>query len=234
MTTPQTASKSKASILVVDDHPIFREGVVQLVNRQPDMMVCGEAGNVASATTEVEARRPQLVLLDLRLGTGDVFELIKGWKARFPGLLVLILSQHDEALYAERALRAGADGYVMKEEASAEAVNAIRAVLAGEMYVSRKITGGLLHKLIQSKPAARDASVEVLSDRELHVYQMLGSGLSSQKIADDLHLSIKTIETYRENIKHKMGLRNAAELIQHATQWTQSALPRDPRLPPSL
>lgn len=220
-------SENKALILVVDDHPIFREGVIQLINRQADLTVCGEAGSVAAATQVLETLGPRLVLLDLRLGTSDVFELIKGWKKRFSDLRVLILSQYDEALYAERALRAGADGYVMKEEAPEETISAIRAVLAGEMYVSRKMAAGLLHKLIQNKPVARDASVEVLSDRELHVFRMIGAGLSSRKIADDLHLSIKTIETYRENIKHKLGLRNAAELIRLATQWMQTSAPRE-------
>jgi DNA-binding NarL/FixJ family response regulator len=218
--------QNKASVLVVDGHPIFREGVTQLINRQPDMIVCGEAGDVEIAKQVLESRRPRLVLLDLRLGTSDVFELIKGWKCRFPRLRVLILSAYEETLYAERALRAGADGYVMKDEASDETIRAIRAVLAGEMYVSRKMAAGLLHKLIQRKSAARDASVEALSDRELHVFRMLGAGLSSRKIGDDLQLSIKTIETYRENIKHKLGLRNATELIRQATQWVQNSAPQ--------
>ncbi len=233
MTHATSHLKNKAPILVVDDHPIFRDGVTQLINRQPDMMVCGEAGSVPTAMQVLEARAPRLVLLDLRLGTGDVFDLIKGWKSRFPELRVLILSQHDEALYAERALRAGADGYVMKEEAPEETIGAIRAVLAGEMYVSRKMTVSLLHKLIENKSVVRDGGVEVLSDRELHVLQMLGVGLSSHKIADELHLSIKTIETYRENIKHKLGLRNAAELIRRATQWVQSAGPKELGGPPA-
>jgi DNA-binding NarL/FixJ family response regulator len=219
--------RSKASILVVDDHPIFREGVTQLIKRQPDMVVCGEAGNVATATQLLEAHHPELVLLDLRLDSSDVFELIKGWKIRFPDLRVLILSAYDEALYAERVLRAGASGYVMKAETSEETISAIRAVLAGEMYVSRKIAFRLLHKLIQSKPVVRDARVEALSDRELQVFWMLGAGLGSREIGDKLHLSIKTIETYRENIKHKLDLRNAAELIRLASQWVQTAASRD-------
>lgn len=213
--------KNKTSVLVIDDHPIFREGVARLINRQPDLSVCGETGNLATAKQVLEARRPSLVMLALRLGTSDIFELIKGWKSRFPELRVLILSAYDEALYAERALRAGASGYVTKEETPEETISAIRAVLAGEMYVSRRIASCLLQKLILSKPVVRDAGVETLSDRELQVFLMLGTGLSSRKIADHLHLSIKTIETYRENIKHKLHLRNAAELIRHAAQWAQ-------------
>jgi DNA-binding NarL/FixJ family response regulator len=224
--------KTKATILVVDDHPIFREGVTQLINRQPDMAVCGEAGNRAAALQLLETRRPSLVLLDLRPGTGDVFELIKGWKSRFPELRVLILSAYDEALYAERALRAGAGGYVRKEETAEETIGAIRAVLAGELYVSRKIGSTLLRKFILSKPAVRDAQVEALSDRELQVFMMLGAGLGSRQIGINLHLSIKTIETYRENIKHKLGLQNAAELIRIATLWAESSAAKDLADPP--
>jgi DNA-binding NarL/FixJ family response regulator len=217
----------KVPILVVDGHPIFRQGLIQLIDNEVDMMVSGEAGDVATAKQMLEARNADLVLLELRLGSGDVFELIKGWKGRYPKLRVLILSAYDEALYAERALRAGAAGYVMKEEDPQETLNAIRTVLAGELYLSHRMASCLLHKLIQAKPAARDGQVEGLSDRELQVFRMLGTGLGSRKIGDDLHLSIKTIETYRENIKHKLGLRNAAELIRIATQWVQTSVPND-------
>ncbi len=217
----------KAPILVVDDHPIFRQGLIQLINKEPDMAVCGEAGDVGTATQMLEANYADLALLELRLGTSDVFELIKGWKGRYPKLRVLILSAYDEALYAERALRAGAAGYVMKDEPSQETINAIRAILAGEMYLSRRMASTLLHKLIQTKPAVRDGQVEGLSDRELQVFRMLGTGMGSRRIGDDLHLSVKTIETYRENIKHKLGLRNAAELIRLATQWVQTSVSND-------
>jgi len=208
---------------VVDDQPIFRLGLLQIINSEPDMIVCGEAGDLASARQIMETRLPHLVLLDLRLGTSDVFELIKGWKSRFPDLRVLILSAYDEALYAERALRAGACGYVMKQEAPEQTICAIRAALVGEMYLNRQMASRLLHKLLLRKPFLRDAHVEVLSDRELQVFRMLGAGLGTRKIGDDLRLSIKTIETYRENIKHKLGLRNASELIRRATRWLQTS-----------
>ena len=172
------------------------------------------------------------MLLDLRLGASDVFETIKGWKGRFPHLRVLVLSQFDEALYAERALRAGADGYVTKEASSEETLSAIRAVLAGDMYVSRTMAVGLVYKLIQGRNRGPETRVEGLSDRELHVFRMLGEGCSSRKISDDLHLSIKTIETYRENIKHKLGLRNAAELIRQATQWVHASASQALASPP--
>jgi DNA-binding NarL/FixJ family response regulator len=224
----------KASILVVDGHPIFRQGLIQLVNSAADMTVCGEAGDVLTARQILETRLADLVLLELRLGSGDVFELIKGWKERHPKLRVLIVSAYDEALYAERALRAGAAGYVMKEEGAEETLNAIRAVLTGEMYLSRRMASRLLHKLIQAKPTVRDGQVEGLSDRELQVFRMLGTGLGSRMIGDDLHLSVKTIETYRENIKHKLGLRNAAELIQLATQWVQTSVPSEAGSPAAV
>jgi DNA-binding NarL/FixJ family response regulator len=217
----------KAAILVVDSHPLFRKGLAQLINTEPGLTVCGEAGDMATAAQLLEARPPDLVLLDLRLGTGDVFELIKGWQSRFPGVRVLILSAYDEILYAERALRAGASGYAVKEDAPEETLNAVRTVLAGEMYLSRQMASSLLQKLIRRKPAARDARVDVLSDRELQVFRMLGAGLGSRKIGADLGLSIKTIETYRENIKHKLGLRNAAELLRLATQWVQTSAPNN-------
>ncbi len=222
----------KAAILVVDGHPLFRKGVSDVINLEADLAVCGETGDAGTAMQLLEARRPDLVLLDLRLGTSDVFELIKGWKGRFPTLRVLVLSAYEEALYAERALRAGAGGYVMKEEPPEETITAIRAVLAGEMYVSRKMASCLLHKLIQTKSVVRDARVEALSDRELQVFRMLGTGMGSRKIGDDLRLSIKTIETYRENIKHKLGLRNGVELIRLATQWVQTSAPKGVGNPP--
>ncbi len=223
---------SKAPILVVDDHPIFRQGLIQLINNEPDLKVCGEAGDAATARQILEAHHADVALLELRLGTSDVFDLIKGWKGRYPKLRVLILSAFDEALYAERALRAGAVGYVMKEEPPQETLSAIRAVLAGEMFLSRKMASCLLHKLIQAKPPVRDGQVEGLSDRELQVFRMLGTGLGSRRIGDELHLSIKTIETYRENIKHKLGLRNASDLIRRATQWVQTSVPPDASPPP--
>lgn len=216
-------SKPKARILVVDDHPLLREGVRQLINRQSDLVACGEAADLPGATTAVETCQPDLVLLDLRLGSGDTLEFVKSVKARFPHVSILILSQHDEALYAERVLRAGASGYVMKEEAAQEVLSAIRAVLAGELYVSRKMAILLLHKLLRGRPTAPDNRLAGLSDRELQVFQMLGAGLGSRRIAAELHLSIKTVETHRESLKHKLGLPTGAELVRHATRWVESS-----------
>jgi len=220
MTTP-TGSSKKARILVVDDHPLLREGVMQLINRQRDLSACADAASLIEAQAALEKHTPDLILLDLRLGGGDVLEFIKSSRARFPKVQILILSQHDEPLYAERTMRVGASGYVIKEEAPEEVLTAIRAVLAGETYVSRKIATLVLQRMIPTAHAGNAPRLEDLTDREFTIYQLIGSGLSSREIADQLSLSVKTIETHRENIKHKRGLRNAAELVQDATDWVR-------------
>jgi DNA-binding NarL/FixJ family response regulator len=195
---------------------------VQLINRQTDMVCCGEVSSAAAARQAIAQKQPELILLDLRLGASDGLELIKSLKTEFPKLLILVLSQYDESLYAERALRAGAGGYLMKEEASEEVVNAIRMVLSGQLYISRKMAALVLHKVLQNPPKSGDVGVESLTDRELQVFQLIGAALSTQEIAKKLGLSFKTIETYRENIKHKLNLRTAAELVQAATGWVQN------------
>jgi DNA-binding NarL/FixJ family response regulator len=220
-TNVAATAAQKARVLIVDDHPLLREGVAQLINRQSDMLCCGEAADVSSASTAIELHQPNVVLLDLRLGTGDTLELIKSAKARFPTVAIIVLSQHDEALYAERALRAGAVGYVMKQEASEEVLHAIRIVLIGELYVSRKMTPLILRKLLKADPA-KDGTLADLSKRELQVFQLLGAGLGSRQIAEQLGLSIKTIETYREKIKDKIGVHTAPQLIQQAINWVQN------------
>jgi len=216
---PLIANTDKASVLVVDDHPLFRHGVTLLIDRQSDLYCCGEADSVASAQAAVATKKPRVVLLDLRLGNEDGVELIKALKARFASLHILVLSQHDEALYAERALRAGANGYIMKEEATDEVLIALRTVLAGQPYVSRKMAALVLHKMLENKPNQRGDGIVNLSDRELQVFQLIGTGLSARQIATDLHLSSKTIHTHRENIKNKLGLHTAAELVCHASDW---------------
>lgn len=215
---------TKARILVVDDHPLMREGLASLIKRHEDFIFCGGAGSVAETHEAVKTAKPDLVLLDLFLNGGDGLELIKVLKSQFPSLLILVLSQFDESLYAERVLRAGAHGYVMKERAVKEVVDAIRMILAGELYVSSKVAALALQKMIRTKPDTKNGSngdgcVENLSDRELQVFQLLGIGMGTRKIADKLNLSLKTIETHRENIKRKLGLRGATELVNHATHW---------------
>jgi DNA-binding NarL/FixJ family response regulator len=217
-TSPAAKSSGKVRILVVDDHPLARAGVSQWINRQPDMMVCAQADTVESADAELTRQRPDLLLLDLWLGAGDTLEFIKLTRARWPQVAIVVLSQHDETLYAERALRAGARGYVMKQESSEDILNAIRTVMGGDLYLSRRMTPLLLRRLLTADTDA-SGTLACLSDRELHVFQLLGAGLSSRQIAEELKLSIKTVETHRENIKHKLRIPNAAELVKQASAW---------------
>lgn len=214
-------SPKKGRVLVADDHPIVRDGLVQLINQQADLICCAEAATQAEVFAAVTSHKPDLLVLDLRLRDGDGLELIKSLKSQHPDLPVLVLSQFDEELYAERALRAGALGYVMKEQASNEVVDAMRMVLKGKIYVTPEMTARLLQKAITSRPATTAPTSENLTDRELQVLQFLGSGLSTREIAEKVRLSVKTVETYREHLKHKLNLRNSEELIYYARSWVE-------------
>lgn len=220
---PATSNPRKR-VLVADDHPIVRDGLVQLINQQADLMCCGQAATQTEVFAAITSHRPELLVLDLRLKDGDGLELIKSLKSQHPDLPILVLSQFDEELYAERALRAGAFGYVMKEQASKEVVDAMRTVLAGRLYVTQAMTARLLQKAITTKQPFAEPSAENLTDRELQVLNYLGSGISTRDIATKMRLSIKTVETYREHIKHKLGLRNAEELIYYARNWAEKNL----------
>jgi DNA-binding NarL/FixJ family response regulator len=213
-----TAS-AKVRILVVDDHPMVRDGLIQLITQHRDLVCCGQADSVASALAAVEKQIPDLVILDLRLKGGDGLDLIKSLKSQYPRLKILILSQYEAPMYAERALRAGALGYVVKEQAAEEILRAIRTVLGGEVYLTRSMAAVLLQKLVGLKSDGLRGGIENLTDRELHVLNLLGAGLSTRQIATELNLSFKTVETHRENIKRKLGLRNAAALVHYASQW---------------
>jgi two-component system, NarL family, response regulator NreC len=219
----------KARVLVVDDHPMMRAGLIQLINQQIDLACCGEAGTAAEAQAAVGRLKPDVVILDLRLKGGDGLELIKSLVSQFAGLRILVLTQYDAPHYVERALRAGALGYVVKEEAAEAVLGAVRAVLAGEVYLTRALAGRVLHTFIGSLPGTPRAGVEQLTDRELHVLQLLGAGFSTRKIATELMLSFKTIETHRENIKRKLGLRGAAELVHFASEWAREGVCLDRR-----
>jgi len=226
-----TAAKptKRTRVLVADDHPLFREGLVQLINHERDLSCCGEADTVASTETAVARHKPDLLVLDLRLRDGDGLQLIKTLKARYPKLFILVVSQHAESLYAERALRAGARGYVMKEEATEEVRFAIRTISKGELFVSRKMSVLALHKLLERSSEVGGNYVERLTDRELQVFQLIGCGQGTADIAAKLHVSFKTIESHRENIKHKLGLRNAVDLLCHAVHWVHGNPEGDPR-----
>ncbi|MHA3772843.1 response regulator transcription factor [Verrucomicrobiota bacterium sgz303538] len=220
------SAQRKARILIADDHPVLREGVAQLLNRQADLTVCGDADGVTAADRAVAEHQPDLLLLDLRMGSGDCLELIKSLRSRVPSLYILVFSQHDEALFAERALRAGANGYIMKEEASSELLTAVRTVLKGEVYVSRKIAVLLFQRsLEETRPNPQQSPVTLLSDRELHVFQLLGAGMKTRQVATEMGISIKTVEAHRENIKRKLSLDDAAALIRAATAWVQKSGP---------
>ncbi len=212
-------AKGKKRLLLVDDHPLLREGIAQLINEQTDLQVCGEAEDRQSALAALDATRPDLAIVDISLKDQSGLELIKDFQARAPGLLVLVLSMHDEALYAERALRAGARGYIMKREAAYRVLDAIRLVLSGGTYVSEKMMASILDKVSGRAPTTRPAALAALSDRELDVLLLIGQGYGAQQMAARLHISTKTIETHRANLKLKLKLGSSGELLQQAIRW---------------
>jgi DNA-binding NarL/FixJ family response regulator len=212
----------KRQVMVVDDHPIVRQGLIQLVNREPDLAVCGEAGVAGSALRVILDAQPDIVVLDISLGGPDGLDLLKEIRERLPHLPVLILSMHDESVYAERALRAGANGYIMKQEASEKVLLAVRRILNHEVYVSDRVSGKMLQQYVGKTGGVSHSPIEDLTDRELEVYRMIGEGHGTREIAEKLHLSVKTVETYQAHIKEKMSFRSARQLVQHAIQWVIS------------
>ena len=216
------SKENMTKILVVDDHPVMRHGLTQLVNQEGDLRVCGEAGEAHTAIEAIVALRPDMVIVDISLKGVDGIELIKKIRVRDEPLPILVLSMHDESLYAERALRAGANGYIMKEEPAEQLVRAIRHVLSGKIYVSDNIGSKLLQKVVDHRPPVSHSLTDSLSDRELEVFQFLGQGLRTRQIAEVLHVSVKTVESYRERIKDKMELTDATELLLRAVQWVHS------------
>ena len=214
-------AKPKYRILIVDDHPLIRFGVAQLVNQQPDLAVCGEASSLSEAIGVFENTKPDVVLIDLSLKDGHGLDLVKALQAVDSPPKMLVLSVHDESVYAERALRAGAQGYLSKGEAIDEIVGAIRRILRDEIHLSPQIAARLLSGLSGKTTQKGRSPDAVLSDRELQVFELIGCGLRSREISERLLLSIKTVDTYREHIKEKLGLRDSAELVFHAVLWTQ-------------
>ncbi len=206
-------------ILIVDDHPVFRRGIAALIGEQEDLAVCGEADNAPSALEAMRKWKPDLALVDISMPGTNGIELIKLMLSEQPKLFILILSMHDESLYALRALRAGAKGYVMKAEAMTHVIAAIRKVLAGEIYVSPQFSERLVFKAIRSLEGGMGSPVDKLSDRELEVLQLLGKGFGTREIANELHLSVKTIETHRAHIKEKLGFKEAGEMVRFAIDW---------------
>jgi DNA-binding NarL/FixJ family response regulator len=217
MTKSPTVEKKK--ILIVEDHPLFRAMLVQLISQELGMMVCGETDNIKDALTIIGRTQPDAAIVDLTLHGSGGLELIKELKARNIGLPVLVLSMHAEKLYAERVLRAGAKGYVSKQESPAVVVEAIRKVMDGRIYVSEHVNEAILGRLGRADKAAQPSGVDLLSDREIEVFQLVGRGLNSREIAGQLNLGPTTVDSYRARIKEKLGIKNAAELYQHAAQW---------------
>jgi DNA-binding NarL/FixJ family response regulator len=212
----------KARVFLVDDHPLVREHLTALIQREADLEVCGEAADAPTALELISRQSPDLVILDISLKQSNGLELIKDLKQRWPKLPVLVLSMHDEMLYAERSLRAGALGYITKEEATVNVLSAVRKVLGGEVYLSERMAGRVMKRMVSGAKDELGSPLEVLTDRELEVFQMLGRGMGTRQIAEELRLGIKTVESYRVRIKEKLQLQDGNQLLQHAIQWVQS------------
>jgi DNA-binding NarL/FixJ family response regulator len=210
----------KFRVLLVDDHPIVRQGLALLIDREADLFVCGEADGAHSAFHAMETLRPDIVLLDISLNGPDGLEVLKEIRMKSGSLPVLILSMHDESIYAERAMRAGANGYIMKQEATEKVLIAIRRILQGDVYLSDRLTTTMLQQYVRGGAHTKSSPLLNLTDRELEVFRLIGEGHGTRQIADELHLSVKTIESYQAHIKEKLALRNARELVQHAIEWT--------------
>src|ERR1700719_4196272 len=226
MTTNSTIERpirtAKKAVLVVDDHPLMRQGLAMLINQQQDLQVCGEAEEAVAAMQAVAQMRPDIMILDISLSGPDGLELLKNIRATDPELPVLVLSMHDEAIYAERALRARANGYIMKQEATEKVLVAVRRILGGDIYLSDRMANKMLQQYISGTSADVSSRLSALSDRELEVFRLIGEGRSTRQIAEKLHLSIKTVETYQAHIKDKLSLHSGRELVRHAIKSTIS------------
>lgn len=222
MNKKAAGEKTKKRILVVDDHPMMRQGLAQLVGAETDMTICGEAENAESALDHLKTLKPDLVLTDISLPGKNGLELIKDFQAIQPGLPVLVISMHDESLYAERVLRAGGRGYIMKQEGGKKLMHAIRQVLGGQIYVSEKMSALILEIFSGRRGSAEGSPVETLTDREFEVFQLISEGKGTRDIAEKLHLSVKTVDVHRTNIKMKLKLISASELIRFAVRWSES------------
>jgi len=210
---------SQVRVLVIDDHPLIRRGLVDLISRESDMQVVGEAEGLEEAFRIFNEQRPTFAIVDITLKDGNGLEFIKEIKARCPEVRMLVSSMQDETLYAERCLRAGARGYINKEEAAEKVVDAIREIMAGKLFLSNELLDQVLYRMVGGEDGASRPAIDSLTDRELEVFELIGDGLTTRQIAERLDLSHKTIETYKENIKRKLNLKNATELNRYAVQW---------------
>ncbi len=208
-------------VLLVDDHPIVRQGIKMVLEQEPDFSICGEASSASEALQVLMGAKPDVAIVDLTLKESSGLELIKDIKIRQPKLLVLVLSIRDESFYAERALRAGARGYITKEEGTEKVVEGLRKILSGELYLSERISSKMIRKLVDSKTSENESLIHNLTDRELEILELIGAGLTTREVSERLHISIKTVNSHREHIKDKLKLDNSTELLKHAIQWVQ-------------
>lgn len=211
----------KTRIYIVDDHPLVRRGLITLIDAEPDMEVCGQAEDAGKATSEIMKIRPNLVIADISLKGNSGIELIKNIKAFDPSIQVLVLSMHDESVYALRVLKAGARAYVMKNDMIEKVLAAIRRIRTGQLYVSDNVASQMLNQIVSGRPENAESPVSGLSDRELEIVTLIGSGYPTREIAGKLHISVKTVETHRAHIKRKLNLRNAMQLVQFCVRWTE-------------
>jgi DNA-binding NarL/FixJ family response regulator len=221
-TSPGASAVEKSQVFIVDDHAMFREGLRQLIEHDPGLAVCGDAPDAATALEGIRRSAPDVVIVDITLEGSSGLDLVKSLRSDYENLPVLVVSMHEESLYAERALRAGAMGYVMKNEPAKTVTAAIHSVLRGEMYLSRKMSSSVISKFARGETEEPMSPLEILSDRELEVFRMLGQGKGTRQIAQDLGLTIPTIQSFRNRIKEKLHLKTAPELVLRAINWVQS------------
>lgn len=225
MKNKAAAAPKQTHILLVDDHPIVRQGLTQLIDREPDMTVCGEAESGPQAISVLEKDGCDMAIVDLSIHGGNGIDLVKNIVAMWPGFPTLILSMHDESIYAERALRAGARGYVMKQEATEMMMEAIRRVMRGEIYLSNEMNTRILSRVVESPGGEKRSIIDRLSDRELEVLTLIGRGRGTRQIADELNLSVKTVESHRAHLKEKLKVGTAPELVRFGVEWVRSQEP---------
>ena len=217
-----TTDQKKTRVVIVEDHPMFRERLASLINKEPDLEVCGESDNIREAMEIIQSTRPDAAIVDITLKGSSGLELLKDLKAQSILVPVLVLSMHDESLYAERVIRAGARGYITKDEASDKVMLAIRKVVGGGIYLSESMTSRVLKNLTDGKGGLDGPALNRLTDRELEVFQLIGKGKAAREIAETLNLGLTTIDTYRARIKEKLNLKNATELVHEAAEWVRS------------
>lgn len=221
-TGPGPEGPAKKRILIVDDHPFMRAGLAQMIDKQPDLQVAGEAGEPGEALRQLQKARFDLVLTDITMPGRSGIEFIKDVQAQYPGLPMIVVSMHDEVIYAERVLRAGARGYVMKEAGGEALLQAIRQVLSGLPYVSPRVSAKILEDMSGRKPRASNSPIEKLTDREFEIFRLVGQGKSTRDIAKQLGLSPKTVDVHRANVKEKLGLKDVTALVRHAVRWVET------------